>query len=50
MLDPYTPEVKNRAVAYALERLDRYRFRYAACTDMAPKLNVGKGTPRHRVL
>lgn len=46
----YTPEVKNRAVAYAMERLDRYKSVYAACADMAPKLNVGKETLRRWVL
>lgn len=46
----YTPEVKNRAVAYAMERLDRYKSLYAACADMAPKLNIGKETLRRWVL
>ncbi|MGP5525166.1 hypothetical protein ACTXM3_18135 [Glutamicibacter arilaitensis] len=38
MPEQYTPEVKNRAVAYAMERLDRYKSVYAAGADMAPKL------------
>lgn len=46
----YTPEVKARAVAYIMERLDRYKSVYAACNDMAPKLNVGKETLRRWVL
>lgn len=46
----YTPEVKARAVDHIMERLDRYRSVYAACNDMAPKLNVGKETLRRWVL
>lgn len=46
----YTPEVKARAVDYALERLDRYKSVYAACADMAPKLNVGKESLRRWIL
>jgi len=45
-----TPEVKARAVDYIMERLDRYKSVYAACNDMAPKLNVGKETLRRWVL
>lgn len=46
----YTPEVKARAVDYIMERLDRYKSVYAACNDMAPKLNVSKETLRRWVL
>ncbi|MHA7178129.1 hypothetical protein ACX80D_15895 [Arthrobacter sp. Sr24] len=38
----YTPEVKSCAVSYVMDRMDRYKSVYAACADMAPKLNVGK--------
>ncbi|MGP4994038.1 hypothetical protein ACTXJE_08425 [Glutamicibacter ardleyensis] len=47
---PYTPEVKKRAVAYAMERLDRYKSVSAASADIAPELNIGKETLRRWVL
>lgn len=45
-----TPEVKNRAVVSAMEGLEQYKSLYAACADMAPKLNIGKETLRRWVL
>ncbi len=46
----FTPEVKGRAVAHVLERLDRYKSVYTACQDLAPKLNIGAETLRRWVL
>ena len=46
----YTPEVKSRAVSYVMDRMDRYKSVYAACAEMAPKLNVGKESLRRWVL
>ncbi|MGO2030713.1 MAG: transposase [Glutamicibacter ardleyensis] len=50
MSKQYTPEVKNRAVANAVERLDRYKSVYATCADMAPNLNIGKETLRRWII
>lgn len=46
----YTPEVKGRAVTYALERLGRYKSVYGVCQDLAPKLNIGAETLRRWVV
>ncbi|MDN5731634.1 MAG: hypothetical protein L0K07_09905 [Yaniella sp.] len=43
-------DVKNRAVSYVLDRLDRYQSVYAACQDLGPKLNVGGESLRRWVL
>ncbi|WP_313813274.1 hypothetical protein [Glutamicibacter sp.] len=44
------PEVKERAVTYVLDRLDRYKSAYGACQDLAPKLNIGAETLRRWVV
>lgn len=46
----YSQDVKNRAVVYVLDRLDRYKSVYGACQDLGPKLNVGKETLRRWVV
>lgn len=46
----YSQDVKNRAVSYVLDRLDRYKSVYAACEDLGPKLNVGKESLRRWVI
>ncbi|MFR0636634.1 transposase [Arthrobacter sp. LS16] len=46
----YTPEVKTRAVAYVLDRLDRYKSVYGACQVLARRLSIGAETLRRWVI
>lgn len=46
----YTHDVEGRAIAYVLDRLDRYRSSYGACQDRSPKLNIGAETLRSLVV
>lgn len=50
MSTKYSQDVKNRAVSYVIDRLDRYQSVYGACKDLAPKLNVGMESLRRWVL
>ncbi|WP_440101388.1 transposase [Glutamicibacter mishrai] len=45
----YTPEVKDRAVTYVQDCLDRYKSVYGACQDLAPKQSIGAETLRRWV-
>ncbi|MGO2938938.1 transposase [Glutamicibacter arilaitensis] len=46
----YTPEAKARAVAYVLDRLERYKSVYSAGQDLAPKLSIGAEALRRWVV
>ena len=46
----FPPEVRDRAVRMALERLDEYDLVSAAAKALAPKLNVGVESLRRWVL
>jgi len=46
----FPPEVRDRAVRMTLDRLSEYPTVYAACSALAPKLNVGVETLRKWVV
>ena len=46
----FPPEVRDRAVRMTLDRLSDYPTVYAACSALAPKLNVGVETLRKWVV
>lgn len=46
----YPAEVRERSVRMALDRLEDYPTVYAACKELAPKLNVGAETLRRWVV
>ena len=46
----FPPEVRDRAVRMTLDRLSGYPTVYAACSALAPKLNVGVETLRKWVV
>lgn len=46
----YPAEVRDRAVAMALDRLSEYPSTYAVCKALAPKFDVGKEALRRWVI